>query len=71
MASFNPIRREVLTYLKACNSLLGRTKGAHGQFMAASAALQNKSGIYTDEELVLVQEMLHRVSGAVGNARYR
>jgi hypothetical protein len=43
---------------------MGGTEGAHEQFMDASTALQVKSGVYTDEELALVQDMLSQVSDA-------
>ena len=56
------IRPEVHQYLDACTNLLARKPVSHEQFMRASQLLQQKNGKFTDEELVLVQEMLRRIS---------
>jgi len=65
------IRPEVRQYLKACENLMGGTEGAHAQFMDASTSLQLKSGLYTDEELALIRDMLCRVSESLGNDHRR
>jgi hypothetical protein len=67
----SPIRPEVRQYLKACEDLIAGTEGAQEQFRDASRALQLKTGVYTDEELTLVQHMLHRVSETLANDPYR
>ncbi len=56
------VRREVRQYLVACTNLLAQLEGSHEQFMDASRALQQKTGLYTDDEIALVQDMVHRVS---------
>lgn len=68
MASFHlpGIRHEVRRYLLACMSLLAGTKGSHEEFLFASQLLQKKNGQYTDQELVLVHEVIYRVSAKLG-----
>jgi hypothetical protein len=68
MASFHlpEIRYEVSQYLFAGMSLLAGENGSHDEFMVASQALQQKTGKYTEEELALVNEVLHRVSVKLG-----
>ena len=56
------IRQEVRQYLDACTNLLGQKPRSHEEFMLASQLLKQKNGKCTDEELVLVLEMLRRVS---------
>jgi hypothetical protein len=43
-------------------SPLAGKKGSHSEFMLASQFLQQKKGKHTDEELALVNDVLHRVS---------
>ncbi len=68
---FPTVRPEVRQYLKACENLMAGTDGVHTQFLDASTALQLKSGIYTDEELALVRNILCRVSETLGNDHRR
>jgi hypothetical protein len=56
------IRQEVSGYIVACAKLLAGDKGAHDEFMLASQVLQQKHGQYTDQELAILQNMIHRVS---------
>ena len=56
------IRQEVRQYLDACTNVLARKPRSHEEFMLASQLLKQKNGKCTDEELVLVLEMLRRVS---------
>ncbi len=60
------IRAEVLAYLKAGRRLLRRLAGSHDQFMIASQILQQKESPYTEKELVLVQDMVLRISVKLG-----
>ena len=61
-AGLTTIRPEVRHYVKACENLLEGLEGSQDQFMDASMALQKKRGLYTDEELALVKDILERVS---------
>ena len=61
------IRPEVLEYLHACVNILISKDGSHDEFLLASQTLQQKDGTYTDEELILVQEMLYRLSAKHGS----
>jgi hypothetical protein len=56
------IRQEVSGYIVTCAKRLAGDKGAHDELMVASQLLQQKHGQYTDEELVILQNMIHRVS---------
>ena len=56
------IQHEVWQYLLASMSLLAGKKDSHGEFMLTSQSLQHKKGKYTDEELTLMNEIMHRVS---------
>ena len=68
MAVIHPsfIRNEVRDYLQACVNLVSGNDGSHDEFMVASQSLQAKTGRYTDDEMILVQEMLYRVSSHLG-----
>jgi hypothetical protein len=56
------LRQEVRGYIIACAKLLVGDNGAHEEFMLASELLQQKHGQYTNEELAVLQNMIHRVS---------
>ena len=60
------IRIEVRDYLQACVNLVSGNHGSHNEFMVASQHLQAKAGKYTDDEMILLQEMLYRVSSHLG-----
>ena len=60
------IRIEVRNYLQACVNLVAGNDGSHDEFMVASQHLHAKAGKYTDDEMILVQEMLYRVSSHLG-----
>lgn len=56
------VRPEEHSYLLACVTLLTRAQESHHEFMLASRNLQAKTTQYTVHEMILIQEMLHRVS---------
>ncbi len=56
------VRAEVLDYLKAGKKLLWGVAGSHDEFLIASQILKHKDSLYTERELVLVQEMVRRLS---------
>jgi hypothetical protein len=68
-AELTTIRPEVRHYLKACENLLERLEGSHDQFTDASMALQKKKGLYTNEEIALVKDILERVCDGLENGR--
>jgi hypothetical protein len=57
--STRPIVRE---YLHACEAILLDQPNANHAFILASQGLMQRDGEMTDDELRLVQDMLHRVS---------
>jgi hypothetical protein len=60
------VRTEVHNYLQACVNLLMRAQRSRHEFMLASRTIQAKTGEYTVHEMILIQEMLHRVSNHLG-----
>jgi len=60
------VRAEVLAYLKAGIRLLEDRAGSHGDFRTATKILRQKGSPYTERELVLVQELVRRLSNKCG-----
>ena len=58
-ASVRPI---VAEYLRACEAILSDQPNANHAFILASQGLMIRDGEMTDDELRLVQDILHRVA---------
>ena len=56
------VRPIVHEYLLACEAILSDQPNANHAFILASQGLMDRDGEVTDDELRLVQDILHRVS---------
>ena len=61
-SQYPPVSPIVRKYLDACEAILSDQPNANHAFILASQGLIERDGKLTDDELGLVQDILHRVS---------